>query len=111
MRSTCGQPSRGSLDRLVDELDPVGERVEQHRAVQRFLRREVVQQARAADADLVGDLVEARAGVAVLGEAAARDLEDQLLRGRSTMSSFGEGRSSDCGLEAVSHDASLPTGR
>ena len=35
-----------ALGRLVDEAEPVGERLEQHRAVQRFFRREVVQQAR-----------------------------------------------------------------
>jgi hypothetical protein len=39
----------------------------------------VVQQARPADADLVGDLGQARAGVAVIGEPLERDLEDELL--------------------------------
>ena len=73
----------GALGRLVDEPDPVGEGVEQHRAVERFLRREVVEQARPPDPDLVGDLGQARAGVAVVGETVARDLEDLFLRGRT----------------------------
>ena len=52
---------------------------QQHVLVQRFLRREVVQQARPADPDLVGDLGEARGGEAVIGEATAGHLDDQLL--------------------------------
>ncbi len=67
-----------SFDRVVDELRPVGERREEHGAVERFLRGEVVQQARPADTDFVGDIVQARAREAVIGEAPERDLENDV---------------------------------
>ena len=86
----------GAVDRLLDELGPVGERREQHRAVERFLRGEVVQQARAPDADLVGDVVQARARVAVVAEAPQRDLEDEVLGRRA-------------GTRGQRHLVSLPT--
>ena len=58
---------------LVHEREPVVERVEQHGPVQRHLRREVMEQARRADADRVGDVGEAGARVPALGEALAGD--------------------------------------
>ena len=69
--------------RLLDEIGPVGEGVDQHLAVERVLRREVVQQARPADPDLVRDVVQARSREAAFGEAGTGDGEDVLLRGRS----------------------------
>src|SRR6185312_200713 len=64
---------------FFDERVPTDERLEQHRAIERFLRREVMQQARTADPDLVGDLVEARSRVAVVGEAPGGDLKNVIL--------------------------------
>ena len=66
-------------DRVVDDREPVRERLLEHRAVERVLGREVVQQARPADPDLVGDLAQARGRQPVLGEAAPGDVEDQRL--------------------------------
>ena len=66
-------------DRVVDDREPVRERLLEHRAVERVLRREVVQQARPADPDLVGDLAQARGRQPVVGEAAPGDVEDQRL--------------------------------
>ena len=83
MRSTCGQPSRVPSIASLDEVGPVRERREEHGAVERFLRREVVQQARAPDADLVGDVVQARARETVVAEAPQRHLEDEVF-GRRT---------------------------
>ena len=67
----------GSGDGLVDQGEPVGEGVEEDGAVQRLLGREVVQEARTPDADLVGDVVQARAAVPVLGEPVEGDLENE----------------------------------
>ena len=55
-------------------------------AVQGLLRREVVQQARSADADPFGDVVERGAVVALLGEAFDGLAEDRVTRGRRTRS-------------------------
>src|SRR4029079_14336881 len=74
-------PFAHALRRLVDEAEPIGERLEEHRAVERFLGREVVEQAGAADADLLGDLRQARAGVPVLREPLSGHLEDVFLGG------------------------------
>ena len=68
-------PSLTWLDRrgLVHDHEPVVERVEQHRAVQRDLRREVVEEARGADPDVVGDVGQTGAGESVLGEPLSGD--------------------------------------
>ena len=66
------------VDGLVDALPPVGERPLEHGLVDRVLRREVVQQARPPDADAGGDVVQRRALVAVLGEAATGFEQDGL---------------------------------
>ena len=63
-------PGGRIVDRLVDALAPVGQRALEHLLVDGLLRGEVVQQAGPADADAGGDVVERRAVVAVLGEAA-----------------------------------------
>ena len=68
------------VDRGAHQRGPLVEALEHHGPVQRVLRREVVQQARPPDPDLVGDLVQARAGVAVLGKAIERDGQDPGLR-------------------------------
>ncbi len=74
------RPAAGRVrDRVVDERAPVGEVREQDLLVERFLRREVVQEARPLDADLVGDLREAGRREAVIGEPPAGDDDDQLL--------------------------------
>src|SRR5690606_4599540 len=64
-------------DRLADALAPVGQRLLEHRLVDRTLRREVVQQAGPPDADARRDVVERGPLVAALGEAAASLLEDR----------------------------------
>ena len=46
---------------VLDPLGPLGQAALEHLGVQRVLRREVVQQARPADADGLGDVVERRA--------------------------------------------------
>ena len=69
--STWSQPSRVARRSPLDPLEPVGERPLEDLPVEGLLRREVVQQARAADADGLGDVVQRRAVVAVLGEARA----------------------------------------
>ena len=79
IRSTWGQPCAFATLGLFDERVPIDERLEQHRAIERFLRREVMQQARTADPDLVGDLVEARSRISVVGEAPGGDLKDVIL--------------------------------
>lgn len=66
----------GRLDGDLDEFDPVGERVQDHLSVELFLGWEVVEEALAADADLVGNVVEARAGKTVLSETALSYGED-----------------------------------
>ena len=59
------RPFGGPLDLGV----PVAERTLEHLAVERLLRREVVQEAGPADPHGGGDVVERRALVTVLGEA------------------------------------------
>ena len=59
---------------LLDLQEPVRERPFEHLAVQRFLRGEVVEQARTPDADSRGDVVERRSLVALVGEAAGAPL-------------------------------------
>ena len=73
-------PALGRLGRhgLVHQGEPVVERVEQHRPVERDLRREVVEEARRPDADLVGDVGETGAGEAPVGEALAGHHEDRV---------------------------------
>ena len=98
-----GPALAGPDDRVLDEGFPVGERVEEHLAVERVLRGVMVEQARPADPDLVGDLVEARARVPVLCESPLGHPEDDLLRGRHVSGvRAGAGES---------HDPSLPTCR
>ena len=70
----------GLLDRLLDAGGPLAEHPEEHLGVDRLLRREVVQDARPADADPRGDVVEGRAVEAPLGEAPACLDEDRLAR-------------------------------
>ena len=94
VRALLEEPERGAHDpldlgpaladalgRLVDEPEPVGEGLEQHRSVERFLRREVVEQARPSDPDLLGDLRQARAGVPMVGETMTSDIKDLFLGG------------------------------
>src|SRR5690606_33752440 len=89
----------GLFDGLADALAPVGEGLLEHRLVDRGLRREVVEQAGAPDADAGGDVVERGPLVAALGEAATGLLEDRracragttLVRHRAE----GTGRSAD----------------
>ncbi len=57
----------------LDEFEPGGEGLEDHGPVQGLLGGEVVQQAGAADPDVVGDVVQAGAVVALRGEALERD--------------------------------------
>lgn len=68
----------GRADGRRESVDPVAEQLLEDFAVQGFFRREVVQQAGATDAHAGGDVVERRAVVAVLGEAAARLGQDEL---------------------------------
>jgi hypothetical protein len=53
--------------------------LEQHGPVDGLLGGEVVEEAGASDADVVGDLVEAGALIAVVGEAPQRRLQDERL--------------------------------
>src|SRR5262249_8119950 len=70
---------------LLDLREPVGERALEHLAVQRLLRREVVQEARASDADTGCDVVEGRPLVALVREAVQRLSEDRLTRRRHVL--------------------------
>ena len=76
--SASGQLDPGSYSWRRESVDPVAEQLLEDFAVQGFFRREVVQQAGATDAHAGGDVVERRAVVAVLGEAAARLGQDEL---------------------------------
>ena len=75
---------------LVEAIEPVGQQVLEDLLVERFFRREVVQQARPPDADAGGDVVERGAVVAGVGEARHRLVED-LLPGAARCR-FGFGR-------------------
>ena len=78
--STFDQPTPAAADARLQPLDPVAEQALEDLAVQRVLGREVVQQARPADADAGGDVVQRGALVAVLAEAVQRLGEDQVAR-------------------------------
>jgi hypothetical protein len=56
----------------LDPTEPLEERGGEDLLVDGLLRREVVQHARTADPDRFGDVVQGRAGVALLGEAMPR---------------------------------------
>ena len=73
-------PALGRLGRhgLVHQGEPVVEGVEQHGAVERDLRREVVEEARRPDADLVGDVGQAGARETPLGEPLTGDHQDRV---------------------------------
>ena len=84
-------------------LEPVAEQPLEDLVVQRFLGREVVQQAGPADADAGGDVVERGAVVARFGEAVQR-LGDDLIAGRDV---FAVG----VGHRAPAYPSRLPTSR
>ena len=63
--------------RRLDPLVPLGQRLFEHLAVHRLLRREVMQQALAADSDLGGDEVERCAIEAAFGEETLRGDDDR----------------------------------
>ncbi|MFM2077395.1 MAG: hypothetical protein RJA49_1285, partial [Actinomycetota bacterium] len=70
----------GCRDHHVEALEPVAQQLLEHLAVQRVLGREVVQQARPADADTCGDVVQRRAVVPGLGKAVERLGKNEVAR-------------------------------
>ena len=70
MRVDHGPAFAGPFGRPLDLGVPVGQRALEDLAVQRLLGREMVEEARPADADPFGDVVERGTVVAVFGEAA-----------------------------------------
>ena len=71
----------GCGDRRLESLEPVAEQHLEHLVVQRFLGGEVVQQARPANADPGGDVVQRGAFVAAVGEATHGLGDDQFTCG------------------------------
>ena len=94
----CSQPCSSEATAASSAAEPVRQQALEHLAVQRLLRREVVQQAGPADADAGGDVVERRALVA--GGREARDglVEDRLARRADRRTGVGAWPTVDDGL-------------